>query len=175
MKFFTRFFICLFILSYSCHHSESPETRSSSDMEEMKNESIISSQKQEGLPGNPIELNKEKFLSKVMNYEKNQTKWVFEGDIPCLIDFYADWCAPCRMTSPILDELAKEYKGKIHIYKINVDKEKELATVFGIRSIPTFIYCPLDENPQVMPSIANSPEQTKQLIISNIEKFLLKN
>lgn len=121
----------------------------------------------------PISLTKEDFLEKVMNYEKNQEKWEFEGELPCLVDFYADWCAPCKMVAPILDELAKEYKGKIHIYKINIEQEKELAAAFGIRSIPTFLYCPINENPQILPSVAASREQTKQMLVNHIEQVLL--
>jgi thioredoxin len=79
-------------------------------------------------------LTKEAFL-KVFNYEKNQ-EWKFEGELPCLIDFYADWCGPCKMVAPVLEELAKEYDGKINIYKVDTEQEQELAAAFGIRSIP---------------------------------------
>ena len=87
--------------------------------------------------GEVVVLNKADFLTKVYNYEKNQTEWVYEGTKPCIVDFYADWCGPCKKVSPILKELAGEYKNDIIIYKINVDNEKELAAAFGIQSIPT--------------------------------------
>ncbi|MCF8331557.1 MAG: thioredoxin [Bacteroidales bacterium] len=95
----------------------------------------------------PVQLDKELFLQKVFDYESNPQKWVFEGDQPCIIDFYADWCGPCKRVAPIMDELAKEYQEKIDIYKIDTDKEKELAQVFGIRSIPSIMFCPAEGKP----------------------------
>ena len=83
----------------------------------------------------PEHLTKDTFLTKVFDYEKN-TDWKFTGELPCLIDFYADWCGPCKMVAPILEELAEEYKGKINIYKVDTEDQQELAGVFGIRSIP---------------------------------------
>jgi len=93
-------------------------------------------------------LTKESFQEKVFNYEKN-TEWQFEGKLPCLIDFYADWCGPCKMVAPILEELSKEYEGKINIYKVNTEEEQELASAFGIRSIPSLLFCPKDGKPQM--------------------------
>ncbi len=93
-------------------------------------------------------LTKEKFLTKVFNYEKN-TDWKFEGEKPCIIDFYADWCGPCKMVAPVLEELAKDYEGKIDVYKVNTEEELELAGVFGIRSIPSFLFVPSDGQPQM--------------------------
>jgi len=93
-------------------------------------------------------LTKETFLEKVFNFEKNK-EWKFEGKIPALIDFYADWCGPCKMVAPILEELSKEYEGKINIYKIDTESEQELAGAFGIRSIPSLLFCPVDEQPQM--------------------------
>jgi len=93
-------------------------------------------------------LTKETFLDKVFNYEKNN-EWKFEGDLPCLIDFYADWCGPCKMVAPIMDELAEEYKGKINFYKINTENEQELAGAFGISSIPSLLFVPKEGQPQM--------------------------
>jgi thioredoxin 1 len=93
-------------------------------------------------------LTKETFLKKVFNYEKNQ-EWKYEGELPCLIDFYADWCGPCKMVAPILEELSKEYDGKIVIYKIDTEVEQELAAAFGIRSIPSLLFCPVEGQPQM--------------------------
>jgi len=93
-------------------------------------------------------LTKEQFLTKVFNYEKNKD-WKFEGDIPCIIDFYADWCQPCKMVAPILEELSDEYKGKVNIYKVNTEQEQELAGAFGIRSIPSMLFVPQEGQPQM--------------------------
>ncbi|HCC29182.1 MAG TPA: thiol reductase thioredoxin, partial [Marinilabiliales bacterium] len=90
-----------------------------------------------------IHLTKAQFLEKVWDYEKNPDKWVYKGDKPCIIDFYADWCRPCKIAGPILEELAGEYKGQIYVYKINTEQERELAGAFGIQSIPAFLHCPM--------------------------------
>ena len=116
-----------------------------------------------------IHLTKEEFLKKVVNYETNSKEWKYLGDKPCLIDFYADWCGPCKVVAPILEDLATEYAGQIYIYKINTDEEQELAAAFGIRSIPTILFCPMGENPQ-MAQGAMPKDAFKQAI----EEVLLK-
>jgi thioredoxin 1 len=93
-------------------------------------------------------LTKETFISKVFNYEANK-EWKFEGNRPCIIDFYADWCGPCKMIAPVLEELGREYEGKLDIYKIDTEKETELASVFGIRSIPSLLFVPKKGQPQM--------------------------
>jgi thioredoxin 1 len=93
-------------------------------------------------------LTKETFLNKVFNYEKNK-EWKFEGEKPCIIDFYADWCGPCKMVAPVLEDLAKDYRGKMDIYKVNTEEEQELAAAFGIRSIPSFLFIPVKGQPQM--------------------------
>jgi thioredoxin 1 len=93
-------------------------------------------------------LTKETFQSKVFNYELSKD-WKFEGDKPCIIDFYADWCGPCKMVAPILDELSTEFDGRMNIYKVNTEEEQELASVFGIRSIPSLLFIPKDGQPQM--------------------------
>jgi thioredoxin len=122
----------------------------------------------------PVHITKDDFLKLIMNYEKNTENWVYEGEKPCLIDFYADWCAPCRITSPILEDLAIEYAGRINIYKVDIEKEQELAAVFGVQNIPTFLFCPMEGNPTISSGIANSPEATKTMFIKQIEELLLK-
>lgn len=96
-----------------------------------------------------IELTKEEFLSKVANYELSPNEWKYLGDKPALIDFYATWCGPCKAIAPVLEELAKEYGDSIYIYKINTEKEQELSSVFGIRSIPSLLFIPMGEQPQM--------------------------
>jgi thioredoxin len=122
----------------------------------------------------PVHITKAEFLKLVMDYEKNKDVWVFKGEKPCLVDFYADWCAPCKITSPILDDLAKKYAGRINIYKVDVDKEQELSAVFGVQSIPTFLFCPMEGNPTISSGIANSADATRNLFIQQIEEILLK-
>lgn len=95
-----------------------------------------------------INLTKADFLSKVANYETNPSEWKYLGDRPAIIDFYADWCGPCKMIAPVLEELAAEYGDSIYIYKIDTEKEQELAAAFGIRSIPTLLFVPMEGAPQ---------------------------
>lgn len=114
-------------------------------------------------------LTKETFLEKVFNYEQNQ-EWKFEGELPCLIDFYADWCQPCKMIAPILEELSKEYEGKINIYKIDTEEETELAGAFGIRSIPSLLFVPMNGQPQM--AMGALPKESLKQAINDV---LLKN
>ena len=113
-------------------------------------------------------LTKQTFLAKVFNYENNKD-WKFEGDLPCIIDFYADWCQPCKMVAPILEELSDEYAGKINIYKVNTEIEQELAGAFGIKSIPSMLFCPKDGQPQM--AVGALP---KESLIQAINDVLLK-
>ena len=110
-------------------------------------------------------LTKQVFLDKVFNYEVNKD-WKFEGDLPCLIDFYADWCGPCKMVAPILEELSKEYSGKINIYKIDTEAEQELASAFGIRSIPSMLFCPKNGQPQM--DVGALPKESMKEAINDI-------
>ena len=96
-----------------------------------------------------IELTKEDFLKKVANFEADSKEWKYLGDKPALIDFYASWCGPCKTIAPILEELAAEYGDSIVIYKINTEKEPELAAAFGIRSIPSLLFVPMSDKPQM--------------------------
>ena len=96
------------------------------------------------------------FKEKVFDFEKNQ-EWKFEGKLPCIIDFYADWCGPCKMVAPILEELSKEYDGKINIYKVDTEVEQELSQAFGIRSIPSMLFCPAEGQPQMAQGVLPKP------------------
>lgn len=117
----------------------------------------------------PIDMNKAMFLERVFNYEANPEKWNYLGDKPAIVDFHADWCGPCRITSPILAELAAEYGDEIYVYKINVDKERELAGVLGARTLPMFLFIPMDEEPQL--GVGALPKRSFREVI---ETFLLK-
>ena len=107
------------------------------------------------------ELTQEDFVKKVYDFETNPNAWKFEGDKPAVIDFYATWCGPCKMMSPILDEISKEYEGKINIYKVNVDKEADLASVFGIRSIPSLLFVPMKKEPSMVQGAMQKNELKK--------------
>ena len=116
-----------------------------------------------------VSLNKADFLKKVYNYEANPKEWKFEGSRPAIVDFYATWCGPCKALRLVLEELSKEYSGKVDIYQIDVDKEKELAAAFGIRSIPTLLMIPMKEEPRISQG-ALPKDQLKKAI----DEFLLK-
>ncbi len=94
-------------------------------------------------------LNKESFKERVHDIEDSKGEWNFKGDKPCIIDFYADWCQPCKMLAPILEDIAKEYDGKIDVYKVNTESEQELSASFGIRSIPSLLFVPMGASPQM--------------------------
>lgn len=115
-----------------------------------------------------VVMNKEMFLKEVFDYEKSK-EWKYKGDKPAIIDLYAVWCGPCRQAAPIMKELAKEYAGKITIYKVNVDKQKELAGLFNATSIPLFVFIPMKGDPQFIHGAADKATYKKA-----IDEFLLK-
>jgi len=114
------------------------------------------------------QLTTETFKEKVYDYTKGQ-EWEYEGSLPCIIDFYADWCGPCKMIAPILEELSEEYDGKIKIYKINTEEQQELSQTFGIRSIPTLLFVPMGEEPQM--SAGGMNKETLVKVINDILKI----
>lgn len=118
---------------------------------------------------NVMNLTKADFLNKIANYETNPTEWKFLGERPAIIDFYATWCGPCKMLAPVLEELAKEYNGKIDIYKVNVEDEEELASVFNIRSVPSILFIPMNGAPQMAQGAMPKPS-----LKDAIENVLLK-
>jgi thioredoxin len=107
-------------------------------------------------------LTKQTFVEKVFDYEKNK-EWKFEGELPCIIDFWAPWCGPCKVVGPVLDELSKEYEGKVNVYKVNTDEEQELGGAFGIRSIPSILFVPKDGQPKM--SVGALPKETLKKVI----------
>lgn len=113
-----------------------------------------------------IQLTKEEFLKRISNYETSPTQWKYLGDKPAIIDFYADWCGPCKAIAPILEELAAEYADKIYIYKVNTEKELDLSGVFGIRSIPSILFIPMHGKPQMVQGAI--PKKEMKEAIENI-------
>lgn len=122
-----------------------------------------------GQTGKVIHINQSEFIEKVYDYKKNPDKWVYEGSKPAIVDFYADWCGPCRRLSPVLEKLAEKYKDKIVIYKVNTDKERELAAAFGITSLPTLVFISLGDTPQV-----SQGALPQEVLEKGIEEVLLK-
>ena len=163
LAFATTMLLTLAIVSCAGKSNESPKKDAGLNKTETKNVEI---NKTETKKMGTIHLTKEEFLKKVVNYETNPTEWKYLGDKPCIIDFYADWCGPCKAVAPILEELAKEYDGQIYIYKIDTDAEQELAGAFGIRSIPSILFVPMEGAPQM--SQGAMPKNSYKEAIENI-------
>ena len=117
----------------------------------------------------PVELTKAEFVEKVANYETTPGEWHYLGDRPAVVDFYASWCGPCRSMAPILDELAAEYGDRLVVYKVNTDEQPELAAVFGVQSLPTFLFIPRTGNPSMAVG-AMSKEEFRQAIETIVER-----
>ena len=113
------------------------------------------------------QLNKDGFKNQVFNYEDNK-EWSFLGDKPAIIDFYADWCGPCKMVEPILEKLSEEFNGKVSFYRVDTDQDQELASLFGIQSIPSILFIPQDDKPQM--AVGALPEATVKKAISEVLK-----
>ncbi len=160
-KLFKILFIALLgVVAIACNN---PKEKSINEIKDQNNSS------KETKKMGTIHLTRAEFLKKVANFEQNPQKWEYLGDKPCIVDFYADWCGPCKMIAPILEELAKEYDGQIYIYKVNTEEEQQLSTEFGIRSIPTILFCPIGEEPQMAQGAL-----PKDALKKAIEEVLLK-
>jgi thioredoxin 1 len=154
--------LAVIILTFGCNsQSEVKETKQVQTKTETSKEVI-----------KPRQLTKQMFLNEIMDYEKSPDKWVYKGSMPGVVDFYADWCRPCRITSPILEELAVEYAGKVNFYKVNVDAEKELSAIFGVQSIPAFLFIPKTGNPTMSAGIAQTVEETKDMFRKQLNQLL---
>lgn len=164
------FILAVAVISLQSCNASQKKNDSSNDEVTVPAETVAQSSADEG---GSIKLTKEKFLKEVWDYENSPQEWKFKGNKPALIDFYADWCGPCKIASPILEEISKEYAGKITVYKIDTQVERELASVFGISGIPAFLYIPKDGKPTMSSGIARSKEDTKKMFKENIDKLLL--
>lgn len=161
------FFSVLLLTSYGCNNLEGNQGQNNIEVTDEKNSSNNESSKS---LAEPEYLTYETFIEKVWDFESNPQEWVYKGDVPCVIDFYADWCKPCKMIAPIMDDLADEYEGRVKIYKIDTDKEKRLAQVFQVRSIPAVLFSPVKGRPMMQTGAL-----PKDQYIKIIEDELLKN
>lgn len=112
-------------------------------------------------------LTKESFKSKIFDWEKHK-EWSYEGDLPAVVDFFAQWCGPCKMLGPVLEELASKYEGKMHVFKVDIDAEPELAALFDVQSVPTLLFVPLEGQPAI--ALGALPKQELQRAIEEVLK-----
>ncbi|MCD4730387.1 MAG: thiol reductase thioredoxin [Bacteroidales bacterium] len=156
--------LVLVLLLFSCNQEKVSEENQAAENKEVKTThgSVNSDIK-------PIYLTTADFKEKIWDYEANPNEWKYKGELPCIIDFYADWCKPCKMVAPIMDDLADHYDGKVIIYKVDTDKEKELASVFQVRSIPSILFAPMEGKPAMQPGAMQ-----KEDYMNIIEEYVLK-
>ena len=156
--------LALVLFLFSCNQEQASEENQANENSEVK-----------GVQGStdgdikPIYLTTADFKEKIWDYEANPDEWKYKGELPCIIDFYADWCKPCKMVAPIMDDLADHYDGKVIIYKVDTDKEKELASVFQVRSIPSILFAPMEGKPAMQPGAMK-----KEDYMNIINEYVLK-
>ncbi|MDR2126396.1 MAG: thioredoxin fold domain-containing protein [Prevotellaceae bacterium] len=153
------FALNLLILIASCKHANNNSEQFFFNINNNKGEKMKT-----------MHLTKADFLAKIVNYETNPDEWKYLGDKPSIIDFYASWCGPCKTMTPVLEELAAEYENRIYIYKINIEQEIELASIFNINSVPTFLFIPMNDEPQIANGAMSKADLTRA-----IQNVLLKN
>lgn len=158
--------ISLLMISVSCNQ---PDADTSQEIDEGVSETTKQDDKSAGSSDiKPEYITAKEFKAKVWDYEANPEQWTYNGELPCVVDFYADWCKPCKMVAPIMDELADYYEGRVLIYKVNTDKERELASVFQVRSIPAILFSPMDGKPAMQ-----AGAMSKEDYIKIIDEFIL--
>jgi len=160
-----KLLIGLIVLFFGCHSSDKRiDVSASADSSAKKEDSTIQKNNtvDETATGEVISLDENGFIAKVFDFKKNK-EWVFAGDKPAVIDFYADWCGPCKKLSPSIEALAKKYAGKIRVYKVNVDEQQTIAGTFGIQSIPTVLFCPLKGKPMASNGYVEEAELEKYI------------
>jgi thioredoxin len=161
-------FFLMVISLEACNGTSSAKEKNEGEPVVAKSESTTSN-------GEAISITRDQFLAKIMDYTKGNENMKYLGDKPAIVDFWASWCGPCRIASPILDELAKEYAGRIYVYKVDTQKEQQISAEIGIQSIPTFLFFPMDGKPFITQGIARTPEETKKMFKEIIENQLLKS
>ena len=162
--------VALSVVMISCNGAKKSDTQEATSAEALVSEVVNTN---DNTPPTvaadaPIHLTTAEFKKLVVNYDANPSEWKYLGDKPCIVDFWATWCPPCKVIAPILDDLAKEYKGQIYIYKVDVDKEPQLASAFGIQSIPTLLFVPMTGDPR-----AEVGAITKETFKDRIDNFML--
>jgi len=150
--------VFLIMLSFGCANSSGKQAVEVEKPTKTKSEVI-----------KPEYLTYNTFLENIWNFEENPQEWVYKNELPSVIDFYADWCAPCRKIAPIMEKLAKDYEGRVRIYKINVDEERKLASVFRVQSIPSVLFSPVKGQPMMQ-----AGAMTEEMYVQIIEEQLLK-
>ena len=156
--------LALVIFLFSCNQEQASEGNQANE-----NSEVIVVQGSTDGDIKPIYLTTADFKEKIWDYEANPDEWKYKGELPCIIDFYADWCKPCKMVAPIMDDLADHYDGKVIIYKVDTDKEKELASVFQVRSIPSILFAPMEGKPAMQPGAMK-----KEDYMNIINEYVLK-
>lgn len=145
-----------------CTNNKKADNSARKQTTEQKTDAVTSDE------GAVTQLSAADFRLKIMDYEAHRTEWVFEGKLPAVIDFYTTWCGPCKMMAPIVEEMAKAYAGKVDFYKVDIDKEQELAQTFGIQSIPTFLFIPVKGKPTMQ--MGAMPKETFEKMVKEIRK-----
>ena len=147
---------------FACNNSSDSTEKGAAGVSDFEDQSV---------PGDikPMHLTAETFREKVWDYQANPEEWVYEGELPCVVDFYADWCKPCKKVAPIMDDLADYYEGRVLIYKVDTDDQRELATVFQVRSIPSILFAPGEGKPAMQ-----AGAMSKEDYINIIDEFVLK-
>lgn len=165
-KVFLIFSVAIAVSLVSCNQNtaENAETETTTEKKAEASHKVST-------PGDikPIYLTTAEFKEKVWDYEANPEEWTYKGELPCVVDFYADWCKPCKMVAPIMDDLADYYDGKVIIYKVNTDDQRELSAVFQVRSIPSILFAPMEGKPAMQPGA-----MSKEQYIEIINDFVLK-
>jgi len=157
--------IGLIVFLFGCHSADQriDDTKNTDSTVKSEKQNLgIKASSSTTSKGEVIKLDEDAFKAKVFDFKKNH-EWLFAGDKPVIVDFYADWCGPCKKLSPSIEKLAQKYAGKINVYKVNIDEQQTIAAAFGIQSIPTIMFCSLKGKPMA---------STGYVEIDELEKYI---